>query len=59
MVHSCREGLTGEEGPGKCWLVHCVLLGVIEELGLVFWYMCWERGHFNNGWMAKIGLCWG
>jgi hypothetical protein len=40
--HLQDGGFVGKEGPGKgwgdfsLWLVHCVFLGVVKELGLVF-----------------------
>jgi hypothetical protein len=30
----------------------------VKELGLVFWYRCWETGHVSHGPMARIGHCW-
>jgi hypothetical protein len=49
--HSCLQtgGFIGKEGPGKGWgeFVHCLLLGVVKELSLVFWHRCRETRCFH------------
>jgi hypothetical protein len=58
-----RLGFIGQEGLGKgwgifpLWLVHCPLLGVVKEVGLVFCYRLGNR-MFQSQTHGKNGHCW-